>query len=156
MSSLAFLGFGPFLVSASADRTAKVWHILTGEQLFNLSSHANAIVGVTCSADGIVATASGDRTCRLWDLRPPWGAKTGSQISCMRGHTGMIRDVKLASTGRMAMSVSDDGAVRIWNVLKGSCTRVFTGHMYAITPFLQYIFVTFVHVPRERMRLPAH
>ena len=113
-------------------------------------------MGVTSSAEGIVATASGDRTCRLWDLRPPWGAKTGSQISCMRGHTGMIRDVKLASTGRMAMSVSDDGAVRIWNVLKGSCTRVFTGHMYAITPFLQYIFVTFVHVPRERMRLPAH
>lgn len=132
VTSLAFLEFGPFLVSASSDRTARIWHILTGEQLFNLSSHSNAIVSVSCDSAGVVATASVDRTCRLWDLRPPWGEKSGSEISCMRGHSGMIRDIKVISTGRVAMSVSDDGTVRIWNVLKGMCNRVFTGHLYPI------------------------
>ncbi len=132
VTSLAFLAFGPFLISASSDRTARVWHILTGEQLFNLSSHSNAIVSVSCDASGVIATASVDRTCRLWDLRPPWGEKSGSEISCMRGHRGAIRDIKVVSTGRIALSVSDDGTVRVWNVMKGICNRVFTGHMYPV------------------------
>jgi WD40 repeat protein len=132
VTSLAFLGFGPFLISSSSDRTARVWHILTGEQLFNLSSHSNAIVGVSSNPAGVIVTASVDRTARLWDLRPPWGEKTGSQISCMRGHKGIIRDIKLVPNGRVAMSVSDDGSVRIWNALKGTCTRHFTGHLYPV------------------------
>jgi len=105
---------------------------LTGEQLFNLSAHSNAIVAVSSNAAGMVATASVDRSCRLWDLRPPWGDKSGSEISCMRGHKGAIRDIKLVPSGRVGMSVSDDGTVRIWNVLKGSCTREFSGHLYPV------------------------
>ena len=129
---MTFLSFGPFLITCSADRTARVWHILTGEQLFNLSSHSNAIVGVSCNTAGMVATASVDRTARLWDLKPPWGEKSGSEISCMKGHRGLIRDIKLSPNGRVGMSVSDDGSVRIWNVLKGTCTRHFTGHLYPV------------------------
>jgi WD40 repeat protein len=132
VTGMAFLSFGPFLITSSADRTARVWHILTGEQLFNLSSHSNAIVCVSLNSAGMVATASVDRTARLWDLRPPWGEKSGSEISCMRGHKGVIRDIKLEPNGRVGMSVSDDGSVRIWNVLKGTLTRHFTGHLYPV------------------------
>jgi WD40 repeat protein len=63
-------------VSASRDRTLKVWNLATGEVEQRLSGHGDAVWGVTVTADGRRAvSASADRTLRIWNLA------TGEEIA---------------------------------------------------------------------------
>jgi WD40 repeat protein len=46
----------------------------------------------------------------------------------LHGHTGMIGGVRFSADGRLAMSFSWDGTVRVWKVLDGSLLGTFDGH----------------------------
>jgi len=56
-------------VSASHDKTLKVWDLETGRELRTLEGHSSSVMGVAVSPDGRHAvSASADNTLRLWDL----------------------------------------------------------------------------------------
>jgi DNA-binding beta-propeller fold protein YncE len=74
---VAFSADGRLLVTASTDGTVKVWDPATGDCLRTLSGHAEAVYGVAVSRDGRLATASLDRTARVW-TSPSWRAQPGS------------------------------------------------------------------------------
>ncbi len=49
------------------------------------------------------------------------------------GHTGPIRSVALSADGHRAVTGSDDGTVRVWDVDGGVCERVLEGHTGSVT-----------------------
>jgi WD40 repeat protein len=60
---------GQVLVTASADRTAKLWNAMNGKLAAILTGHTKAVVDADFSADGhFVVTASADRTAKIWSL----------------------------------------------------------------------------------------
>jgi hypothetical protein len=57
------------VVSASEDRTLKVWDLETGLKLATLEGHAGAVTACAITSDGrYVVSASDDRTLRVWDI----------------------------------------------------------------------------------------
>jgi Sec-independent protein secretion pathway component TatC len=67
---------GRLAVSASHDKTLKVWDLETGRELRTLSGHSGEVWGVAVSGDGRRAvSASSDRTLRVWDL------ETGAEVA---------------------------------------------------------------------------
>jgi WD40 repeat protein len=67
VGSMAFSPDGKRLVSASSDRTARIWNLETRQTEHILKGHEHRVVGVAFSPDGKrLVTASYDRTARVW------------------------------------------------------------------------------------------
>jgi WD40 repeat protein/outer membrane protein OmpA-like peptidoglycan-associated protein len=66
------------VITASMDKTARVWDIKTGKQLVRLTGHTATVWSAQFSPDGTRAiTAGADGTLRLWD------AETGKQLAVL-------------------------------------------------------------------------
>ena len=79
--SAAYSPDGTRIVTASRDKTARIWDARTGAQLAVLSGHGDAVNSAAYSPDGTrIVTASFDKTARIWD------ARTGAQLAVLSGH----------------------------------------------------------------------
>ena len=58
------------MATASWDKTARVWDVVSGQAVTPPLAHKGEVTAVAWSPDGKrVATASGDRTARVWDFK---------------------------------------------------------------------------------------
>jgi len=60
---------------------------------------------------GILASASKDKTIKLWDVA------SGRELRTLTGHRGNVES--LAPTGDPLVSAGHDGSVRFWNAASG-------------------------------------
>jgi hypothetical protein len=69
VTSVCLSADGRFALSASADRTLRLWELASGHCLHTFEGHTDSVWAVCLSADGHFAlSASADRTLRLWEL----------------------------------------------------------------------------------------
>jgi WD40 repeat protein len=81
---------------------------------------------VTALGDGRLASASDDKTVRVWD------ASSGVCLRVLEGHTEKMQSVTALGDGRLA-SASDDKTVRVWGASSDSCLRALEGHAGSVT-----------------------
>ncbi len=66
---MPFSRAGKTLVSASEDKTIKLWDVTTGMDQVALKGHEGWVYSVAFSPDGkTLASASEDKTIKLWDV----------------------------------------------------------------------------------------
>jgi WD40 repeat protein len=84
---------GKRAVSASADKTLKVWDPEGGRELRTLEGHTDGVNAVALTADSKRAvSASADRTVAVWDI------ETGELIASF-GADSAVRTCAVASDG---------------------------------------------------------
>jgi len=134
-----------YIVSCSRDSTARIWALqdapesigAPGENCKNLGSSES---NVGCQRYGLlhvlrghraavnsvhiksmtIATASGDRTVRLWDLA------TGAAIRTIGSHTRGIACVNV--TGNFVVTGSSDHIIKVFDIETGEVLRTLRGH----------------------------
>lgn len=112
-SMVAFVSTGSRVVTASRDRTARIWDVSDGREVARLSGHLDTVNAATFSPDGDrVATASDDNSVRLWD------AATGQHLALLRADDVPVVSVRFAANGDRLVTKSSTGRSRGPNVLR--------------------------------------
>ena len=114
--SAAFSPDGKRIVTASNDRTERLWDAATGQPIgAPLSGHEDGLVSAAFSPDGQrIVTASHDGTARLWD------AATGKLVGkALRGHSDFVFSAEFSPDGEHVVTASRDKTTRVWDVDTG-------------------------------------
>jgi WD40 repeat protein len=121
-----------WVVTASADNTARIWDAATGAELLKLAGHASEVTAVAILADrpGLrVLTGSSDQTAKLWavsglDSLPGGSAAPAGpeakEILSLKGHTRGLTSVAFAPDGRSALTAARDGMTILWPAIDSS------------------------------------
>ncbi len=69
VKSVAYSPNGKYVVTASRDKTAKLWSVALGLEIRTFIGHEHTINNITFSPDGTkIATSSADKTAKIWDI----------------------------------------------------------------------------------------
>ncbi|KAG2042761.1 WD40-repeat-containing domain protein [Suillus americanus] len=113
------------IVSASCDKTLRVWDARSGHCIYVLRGHTAT---VRCARvlhnRPIAVTGSRDSTLRVWNIQK------GVVLRVLHGHTASVRCLDVC--GNKVVSGSYDTTCRIWDVDTGECIRVLRGHSHQI------------------------
>jgi WD40 repeat protein len=114
---------GHLLVTASADKTVRLWALDKSEPIDTFSEHGADVWSIALNGDGRrVVTASDDGTARVWDV--------GTKVSLiLAGHTEPVHFAMFSADGSNVVTASNDGTARVWNAHTGKLKMVLRGHM---------------------------
>ena len=145
------LGHPPkHLVTGSQDKTIKRWDIPSAaskspKAAYTRKAHdkdINALALSHSSTSPLFASASQDRTAKIWDV------ETGEAIGVIRGHKRGVWSVSFSPTKMPALTTGESGgasssrgmiltgsgdkSVRLWSLADYSCLRTFEGHANSV------------------------
>lgn len=138
VNSVSILDDGSLAVSGAMDGSIYIWDLQHLKLLHTLLGHndeVNSVLITQIDGDFIVASGAGKRipfktmlqlrsVIELTDARPSrdntiriWNTADGSLRTVLEGHTAAVRC--LTSCGRLLLSGSDDGTIRMWDLIEG-------------------------------------
>lgn len=137
---MRFLPGDDYVVSASRDRSIRIWELATGYCTKTLEGHNDWVRWVTPSTDGrLIASCGNDQTGRIWDR------STGETKVELRGHEHVVEVVAFApvaayaavreladikagakpdvTPGLFVATGGRDKVIKIWDTASGQCLR---------------------------------
>jgi WD40 repeat protein len=113
VQSAVFSSDGKRVVTASSDKTARVWDLTgTTPVATVLAGHTGVVQSAVFSSDGKrVVTASSDQTARLWDLSGPT-----PEATLLVGHAGVVQSASFSMDGKRVVTASSDNTARVYPV----------------------------------------
>jgi WD40 repeat protein len=128
VTSAFFSPDGTKVVTASEDKTAKIWEVSTGRLLANLVGHTFGVTSAVFSPDGTkVVTASNDKTAKIWEVA------TGHLLINLEGHTFYINSAVFSPDGTKVVTASGDSTAKIWDASTGHLLANFKEHKDIVT-----------------------
>nr|CAH8858144.1 unnamed protein product [Trichobilharzia regenti] len=140
ITSVCFDKLTKRLISSSDDGILKIWTIQFDENFNNPDTttttilselttihgaHGGEINAIDVSIDNrLVATASRDKTVKIWEFK-----KHGLECQgILQGHRRGVWSVCFSKHEKVVLTASGDGDVKLWNLKDFSCIRTLEGH----------------------------
>ena len=121
VNSAQFSPNGQRIVTASKDKTARVWDAASGKQIGEPMQHEDVVNSAQFSPDGKrVVTAAGLKPASHWDATNDktarvWDADSGKQIGEPMRHQGFVSSAQFSPDGQRVPTTSGDGTARVWD-----------------------------------------
>ncbi|KAF9193349.1 hypothetical protein BGZ51_003623 [Haplosporangium sp. Z 767] len=113
-----FTGSPRIVVSASGDKTIKIWSFETGDCLRTLEGHIRGIACIQFEGN-LVISGSSDKSIKIWDI------SRGECVKTLVGHEGLVRTLQF-SGGRI-ISGGYDETLKVWDQESGKLLADFKG-----------------------------
>lgn len=118
ISDVAWSSDSRLLVSASDDKTLKIWELVSGKSLKTLKGHSNYVFCCNFNPQSnLIVSGSFDESVRIWDVR------TGKCLKTLPAHSDPVSAVHFNRDGSLIVSSSYDGLCRIWDTASGQCLK---------------------------------
>jgi outer membrane protein assembly factor BamB len=101
----------------------KLWDVLAGKDLGELTGHTSNVFAAAFSPDSkTLATGSADQTVRLWDMA------SRTRRAVLEGHADAVWSVAFSPDGKTLASASADRTVKFWDAGTGEERGSLKGH----------------------------
>jgi len=134
VNALTFINHDRVIAVGGHDPTIRLINSVTGKIEGKLEGHKMGITALAVSLDGeLLASASIDKTVRLWDLND------FSQIKEFEHIDSQVYAVRFLPDGKTLVSAGRDGVIAHWNIDTGEVLRHIKAHdasiwALAVTP----------------------
>ena len=104
-------------MSASSDKTIKIWEVSSGKCMKTFSGHSSEIEFVVFSHDStLLSSVSDDANVKIWDV------SSDRCVHTLRGAIPYVESVKFShDSTQLASWSSHYGVVQLWDVNSGGC-----------------------------------
>ncbi|MFC2131821.1 WD40 repeat domain-containing protein, partial [Bacteroidota bacterium] len=136
ITSVQFSPDDKFILTASCDKTAKLWETSTGKLIRTYGGNIDFINIAIFSSDGtkIITSRGGrtpnslftqtsfprtnedsliDKTAKVWDT------ESGKLILILKGHTDYINNIDISPNNKYILTSSADSTAKLWDVNDG-------------------------------------
>ena len=123
VDSVAISSDNRYIVSASNDKTVRLWDVNSGKLLKTLNGHSNSVNSVVISSDNrYIVSGSWDNTVKLWDVN------SGNFLKTFSEHLSSVNSIAISSDSKYIVSGSWDKTVKLWDFKSGKLLKTLNGH----------------------------
>jgi WD40 repeat protein len=143
VQSAAFSPDGRFILTASDDRTARVWDVKTGREVSVLRGHRRGVQSAAFSPNGsLMVTAGDDGVARVWDAGMGQGFIELSQ-------NDKVKSALFGARSGLVLTTDEGQTARLWDAGTGkSLPHTWTAHDAALSPDGKMIVTASQESPR--------
>jgi len=119
--SVDFSNDGKYLATGEGNKTQEgkykinIWNIKTGKTEKSFTAHTRQITNLRFTTDDKTLASSGNRVIKLWDIS---GDKPVEKMT-IDAHARWINDINFSENNAQLISTSQDGTVKIWDLITG-------------------------------------
>ncbi|XP_052179956.1 U4/U6 small nuclear ribonucleoprotein PRP4-like protein [Diospyros lotus] len=126
LSGCSFSCDGEKLATCSLSGVTKIWSMPQVTKVSTLKGHTERATDVVFSpVDNYIATASADRTARLWNSE-------GSLLKTFEGHLDRLARIAFHPSGKYLATTSFDKTWRLWDIDTGEELLLQEGHSRSV------------------------
>ncbi|KAK5773878.1 40S ribosomal protein RACK1 ASC1 PWA37_003772 [Arxiozyma heterogenica] len=119
---------GAYALSASWDRTLRLWDVATGETFQRFVGHKGDVMSVAIDRKAsMIISGSRDKSIKVWTIK-------GQCLATLLGHNDWVSQVRVAPTDKedddtvTVISAGNDKMVKAWNLNQFQIEADFIGH----------------------------
>ena len=107
---------GKYLCCGGTDERIRIFNVVENRSMGELGLHEGAITSLAFFDDSHMISGSEDMSLRIWRCHD-WEC-----LHVLHGHKAVITSVAIHPSGKLALSVSKDNTMKLWNLIQGRCS----------------------------------
>ena len=116
LKCVAISTHGKYLCCGGTDERIRIFNMAENRSMGELGMHEGAITSLAFFDDSHLISGSEDSSLRIWRCHD-WEC-----LHVLHGHKAAIVSVAIHPTGKIALSVSKDNTMKLWNLIQGRCS----------------------------------